>query len=91
MTDDEYESDAMKAIKTTHGKIEDAIQEHVTALQIDGVLTGWSVVVSLASVQEDDEFDALYRTQSDGLSKWAHIGMLTSALESEKTQGVFSD
>lgn len=83
------ENDDMKRLKASHAAIEDAVREHITELEIDGVLTGWSVVVSIASMQEDEEYDALYRTQSDGLSKWAHIGMLTSALESEKNQGLF--
>lgn len=78
----------MKKLKASHAAIEDAIQGHLNELEIDGLMTGWTVTVSLAHLDGDDEFDALYNTQSDGLSKWAHIGMLTSSLDSVKEYGL---
>jgi hypothetical protein len=85
------ESDELKALKASHGKIEEAIQGHLSELGIDGLLTGWVLAVAVTSFDGDDDFDGLYSTQSDGLSKWTQIGMLVSALDSAKIDGLRDD
>lgn len=88
--DEEYTEDELKALKTTHNQIETAIGEHMAALELPGFLTGWIVTATITSLEEGEEFDGLYQTHSDGLTKWSHIGMLVSALDSAK-EGGYSD
>lgn len=83
--------DAIKRLKASHGAIEEALQGHMNELEIDGVLTNWVIVAAITAFEDGDELDCLYTTQSDGISKWTHIGMLTSALDSTKRDGVYGE
>jgi hypothetical protein len=80
MTDDAEE----KALKISHAAIEDAIREHMQALEINGILTGWVLGASITHFDEGEEYDGLYSTTSDSLSKWANIGITTMLLDGAK-------
>lgn len=83
-----FEDDELKKIKASHRGVEDAIQLHLNDLGIHGLVTGWTLSIALASNDEaGDEIDSLYTTQSEGLSRWSHIGMLISSLDSIKDYG----
>lgn len=82
------EDDELRRLKASHTAIEDALQAHLNELEIEGLLTGWVLVASLTHLGGDEDYDALYSSQSDGLSKWSHIGMLMSSLETIKDYGL---
>lgn len=91
MPDEKSDKESLEALKASHDAIDKAICEHIAELEIDGLVTGWTVVASIASVEGDHELDGLYSSQSNGLSKWALVGLLTVALESAKTEGLYLD
>jgi hypothetical protein len=80
-----------EAAKASHDAIDKAICQHISDLGIEGLTTGWTIVASIASVEGDHELDGMYSSQSNGLSKWALVGLLTVALESAKTEGLYAD
>lgn len=73
-----------KTLKISHAAIEDAIRHHMNALEINGILTGWVLGASITHFDEGEEYDGLYSTTSDSLSKWANIGITTMMLDSAK-------
>lgn len=91
MTDDEQtersEEEEIKALKASHGKIDDAIREHITELGIEGLVTGWFLGAAVTTFDGEDDYDGLYATQSDGLSKWTLIGLATMVLQAAKGEG----
>lgn len=84
MTDSE---DKVEARKKSHSAIEDAIRQHLADLEIPGILTGWTVSTSISAMEDGEEMDMMYSTQSDGLSKWALVGLLTMSLDGAKRDG----
>lgn len=80
-------SDAVDARKQSHDAIEDAVRQHITDLEIEGVVTGWVIAISIAAMDDGDEFDMMYSTHSAGLSKWAEIGLLSVTLDGAKRDG----
>lgn len=89
MADDEEA--AIDARKKSHDAIDDAIRQHLSDLDIPGICTGWVVVTSISAMEEEDEFDMMYSTQSDGLTKWAQVGLLTMSLDGAKRDGYMVD
>lgn len=81
MTDDNAEE---IALKRGHAAIEDAIRDHLRLLEVEGILTGWVVGASITHFDEGDEYDGLYSTTSESLSKWANIGIVTMMLDAAK-------
>lgn len=78
------DSDDDKTLKLTHDGIEDAIRSHLTALEIDGFVTGWTLGVAITHFEEGEEYDGIFATTSNSLSKWTNIGLTTMMLDSAK-------
>lgn len=78
------EEEELAALKASHGKIDDAIRDHISELGVEGLVTGWFLGASVTTFDEGEEYDGLYATQSEGLSKWTLIGLATKVLDSAK-------
>lgn len=90
MSESNYDHDPeskIKAAKKSHDDIDAAICQHVSDLGIDGIVTGWNIVASIASIDGETEFDGMYSSQSNGLSKWSLIGLLRMALKGAEEDG----
>lgn len=77
--------------RQSHSAIEDAARQHVADLEVRGVVTGWCIAISISAVEDGEEFDMMYSTHSDGLSKWAQVGLLTMSLDGAKRDGYIDD
>jgi hypothetical protein len=82
------DKDNEKAIlKATHSAIDDAVRSHIESVGVDGIVTGWTLTASVASVDDGEEYDGMYTTTSDGLTKWSHVGLLSVALKNAHSDG----
>lgn len=80
---EEFEAALTKAAKDSHAAVEDAIRQHLTDCGVSGIATGWYLVAAVTDFAEGTELDGLYTTNSDGLSKWSRVGLLSVALKQE--------
>jgi hypothetical protein len=83
----DHEDDLVKAAKESHAAIDDAVREHLGNVGITGIGTGWILVVAVTDFDDGDELDGMLSTNSDGLSKWSKIGLLSTALHQEQIEG----
>lgn len=88
--DDETTQQARKA-KQSHDEIENAICQHIADIGIEGIVTGWTISASIAMMEGESEFDGMYTTQSNAMSKWQLIGLLVMALRGAQEDGYVID
>lgn len=87
--DDEVEAALTAAAKESHAAIDDAVRAHLKDVGVSGITTGWVLITSVTDFTEEAELDGLYMTASDGLNKWAKIGLMTVALGQETDEEYF--
>lgn len=90
--DDEADREAAlsKRVKASYEAIDDAIRAHLVANEITGISTGWVLLIAISDIDEDgDDLDGLFDLHSDGLTKWAKVGLLSVALDQQRVDGFY--
>lgn len=81
------EESIIKAARESRNVLDEAVRQHMKDVDVTGLITGWVLIAAVTDfTDEGTETDGMFATNSDGLTKWSRVGLLSVALAQETNE-----